>query len=178
MRSNGILTQWNDDRGFGFITPSGGSGEIFVHISAFPRDGKRPQAGERLSYELETGDNGKLKAVRVLRPGSRKTSPSPLAKDSDGPSGWLGSMVAAALVLGVAGLGYKYFQAHSHRMALVSGAVSPEEIPAACDGRTRCSEMTSCAEAKWFINNCPRMRMDGNLDGTPCEQQWCTGTFE
>ncbi len=42
-----------------------------------------------------------------------------------------------------------------------------------CDGRTRCSQMTSCAEATWFLNNCPGVEMDGNHDGVPCERQWC-----
>ncbi len=42
-----------------------------------------------------------------------------------------------------------------------------------CDGRTVCSQTTSCAEAKYFLANCPGTRMDGDGDGTPCEQQWC-----
>jgi hypothetical protein len=42
-----------------------------------------------------------------------------------------------------------------------------------CDGRTYCSQMTSCEEATWFLRNCPGTKMDGNHDGVPCEQQWC-----
>ncbi len=42
-----------------------------------------------------------------------------------------------------------------------------------CDGRRHCSQMTSCAEAKYFLANCPGVQMDGNRDGIPCEQQWC-----
>jgi Excalibur calcium-binding domain len=42
-----------------------------------------------------------------------------------------------------------------------------------CDGRTRCSQMTSCEEAKFFLQNCPGTKMDGDNDGIPCEQQWC-----
>lgn len=42
-----------------------------------------------------------------------------------------------------------------------------------CDGRQHCSQMTSCAEATYFSNNCPNTKMDGNHDGIPCEQQWC-----
>lgn len=42
-----------------------------------------------------------------------------------------------------------------------------------CDGRTYCSQMTSCEEATFFINNCPNTKMDGNSDGVPCESQWC-----
>ena len=39
-----------------------------------------------------------------------------------------------------------------------------------CDGRTHCSHMTSCEEAKFFLRNCPGVKMDGNNDGVPCEK--------
>ena len=42
-----------------------------------------------------------------------------------------------------------------------------------CDGRTRCSQMTSCDEATYFLRNCPGVEMDGDKDGIPCESQWC-----
>jgi len=42
-----------------------------------------------------------------------------------------------------------------------------------CDGRTRCTEMTSCEEATFFLQNCPGVKMDGGGDGVPCERQWC-----
>lgn len=42
-----------------------------------------------------------------------------------------------------------------------------------CDGRTYCSQMTSCEEAHFFLAHCPDTKMDGDGDGIPCEQQWC-----
>ncbi|MCD0416772.1 excalibur calcium-binding domain-containing protein [Rubrivivax sp. JA1024] len=42
-----------------------------------------------------------------------------------------------------------------------------------CDGRTRCTQMRSCEEAKFFLDHCPGVQMDGDHDGIPCEQQWC-----
>lgn len=42
-----------------------------------------------------------------------------------------------------------------------------------CDGRKYCSQMTSCAEATFFLKNCRATKMDGDGDGIPCEQQWC-----
>lgn len=50
-----------------------------------------------------------------------------------------------------------------------------EEAPSSfsCDGRVYCSEMTSCAEAEYFLENCPGVKMDGGGDGVPCERQWC-----
>ncbi|MGJ7901301.1 cold shock domain-containing protein [Lysobacter sp. 1R34A] len=44
----------------------------------------------------------------------------------------------------------------------------------ACDGRSHCSQMTSCAEARYFLRHCPNTEMDGDGDGEPCEQQWCS----
>ena len=42
-----------------------------------------------------------------------------------------------------------------------------------CDGRVYCSQMTSCAEAKFFLAHCPGTKMDGDGDGIPCERQFC-----
>nr|MBP6711791.1 cold shock domain-containing protein [Propionivibrio sp.] len=66
MRIDGSLAKWNDDRGFGFITPAQGGSEIFVHVSTFPRDGQRPRVGERLSVEIETDKNGKKHATNLV----------------------------------------------------------------------------------------------------------------
>lgn len=49
----------------------------------------------------------------------------------------------------------------------------PAVIAFKCDGRKYCSQMTSCAEAKSFLQNCPGTEMDGDADGVPCESQWC-----
>jgi cold shock CspA family protein len=54
MRIEGTLSKWNDERGFGFITPSQGGQEIFVHVSAFPKDGVRPTPGKKRTFEIET----------------------------------------------------------------------------------------------------------------------------
>lgn len=42
-----------------------------------------------------------------------------------------------------------------------------------CDGRQHCSQMTSCAEAKYFLAHCPGVKMDGDHDGIPCELDLC-----
>ena len=42
-----------------------------------------------------------------------------------------------------------------------------------CDGRRYCSQMKSCAEAKYFLAHCPGVEMDGDGDGIPCERQLC-----
>ena len=59
-------------------------------------------------------------------------------------------------------------------VAVSTGRVASSSTGLRCDGRTYCSQMTSCAEATWFLNNCPGVKMDGDRDGVPCETQWCT----
>lgn len=54
-----------------------------------------------------------------------------------------------------------------------SKATNKKQSPSKCDGRTYCSQMKSCAEATFFLKNCPNIKMDGNSNGIPCEKQWC-----
>ncbi|MCI5146634.1 MAG: calcium-binding protein [Candidatus Electrothrix sp. AR3] len=43
-----------------------------------------------------------------------------------------------------------------------------------CNGKIYCSEMSSCAEAKFYLRNCPGTKIDGDNDRIPCEKQWCS----
>ncbi len=54
-----------------------------------------------------------------------------------------------------------------------SHAAGAARAPSRCDGREHCSQMQSCAEAKYFIQHCPNTKMDGDNDGVPCEEPWC-----
>lgn len=89
MRFEGKLDKWNDDRGFGFITPARGGEPVFVHISAFPRDGRRPQIGEALTFEVEPAGDGKKRAINVARPGARvlRSRPATAPRARTGPQG-------------------------------------------------------------------------------------------
>ena len=187
MPLTGVLRTWNDARGFGFIAPTHGGPELFVHFSAFPSDGTRPTVGEKLMYELGRGENGRPQAVKVVRAaiGVMPRTPSQSSKRPPGTTGWLGSVLVVALLVAVGAYGFNRYKASERRLALENSPATPVVAPIEtssasafrCDGRTTCSQMTSCTEAKWFINNCPGTMMDGNHDGTPCEQQWCTSPF-
>ena len=184
MPVTGTLRSWNEDRGFGFIAPTHGGAEIFVHVSAFPRDGTRPTVGEKLSYDLYRGRDGKPQAIDVLRLAVGSTRPQRVIGSDAAKSqtSWVGVLIMVAL-LGVGSVwGYKQFSGWQHREELAAQPAVPltraptsSVAPAAysCNGRTYCSQMTSCAEAKWFIRNCPGTKMDGNNDGIPCQEQWC-----
>jgi hypothetical protein len=90
-------------------------------------------------------------------------------------------LLLIALLAFAAWKGYEAYQSKK----LATNAAQPSapfartsnpQAPAAnfsCDGRKYCSQMTSCQEATYFLKNCPGVKMDGNNDGVPCEQQWC-----
>jgi CspA family cold shock protein len=60
--TSGTVKFFNMDRGYGFIQPSDGSPDVFVHISAVQRAGHTSLAeGQKLSFEVVT-DRGKLAA--------------------------------------------------------------------------------------------------------------------
>lgn len=112
---------------------------------------------------------------------------------------WLAGMAAALIgipLLGAAGYyGLDYWQ--TYRASQAHNAVVVDEVaekmmaerrawkeaveatekskkPAAfrCDGREYCSQMKSYEEAKFFLNHCPNVKMDGDKNGIPCEKQF------
>jgi uncharacterized membrane protein YsdA (DUF1294 family)/cold shock CspA family protein len=76
MRPQGRIAKWNDERGFGFISPSEGGSSVFVHISSFSRNERRPSVNEAVSYTLAFDSHGRPQAkdVRFIV-GSRSASP-------------------------------------------------------------------------------------------------------
>ncbi|HET9427062.1 MAG TPA: cold-shock protein [Allosphingosinicella sp.] len=62
----GTVKFFNTDRGYGFITNEAGGKDAFVHISAVERAGMSSlREGQKLSYELETGRDGKISATNL-----------------------------------------------------------------------------------------------------------------
>ena len=62
----GTVKWFNSQKGFGFIQPDDGSKDVFVHISAVERAGMGTlNEGQKLSFELERGQQGKTSAVNL-----------------------------------------------------------------------------------------------------------------
>ena len=47
----GTIARWDDDRGFGFVTPDDGGPELFLHIKAVPKGALRPRVGDHIAFE-------------------------------------------------------------------------------------------------------------------------------
>ena len=63
LRKKGILTKWDDDKGYGFITPVGEKQEVFVHISEFQR---RPVLYDRVSFTLSKDKSDRDCAINII----------------------------------------------------------------------------------------------------------------
>ncbi|PIM52708.1 cold shock domain protein CspD [Roseateles chitinivorans] len=84
--ATGTVKWFNDAKGFGFIEPEQGGGDVFAHFSAIQMDGFRTlKQGSRVSYELVQGPKGQLaQNIRPLDGGDAIEAPVgiPLMADS------------------------------------------------------------------------------------------------
>ncbi|CAL5369457.1 unnamed protein product [Camellia sinensis] len=68
-RMKGVLKWFNDQKGFGFIIPDGGGEDLFVHQSSIKSDGFRILGdGEAVEFVIDSGDDGRTKAVDITGP--------------------------------------------------------------------------------------------------------------
>ena len=64
--ATGTVKWFNAQKGYGFIQPEDGSKDVFVHITAVERSGMgNLHEGQRVSFELERGNQGKTSAVNL-----------------------------------------------------------------------------------------------------------------
>lgn len=178
----GQLKSWKDEKGFGFIQSSELKQDTFIHISTLKAMSRKPKVGDFIYFDVEKQANGKSRAIncriegvaaKVIqrhRPRIHKNTSAPKSK--------------AFLVIAVIAIGAFGYQ----RLGLSTATTPAQHIPNtvipdstlnrafsesntnfSCDGRQHCSQMTSRAEAEYFIKHCPNTKMDGDRDGIPCE---------
>ena len=101
MRLAGRVTEWNDDKGFGFVEPNGGGDSAFVHIKAFQRGSRRPVSGDLISYLPVKDERGRLNAREIRHAGQKIEVPR---TPSRVPRAAIGS-ASLAVAAGLASLG-------------------------------------------------------------------------
>ncbi|WP_154224638.1 DUF1294 domain-containing protein [Marinicella rhabdoformis] len=64
IKLQGIVKEWNDDKGFGFIKSESGDGDLFFHISSFKSKG-RPEINQQVKFNHGKDGQGRARAVDV-----------------------------------------------------------------------------------------------------------------
>lgn len=71
MRFVGRVSNWNDDKGFGFVAPHDDGTRAFIHIKAFQFGSRRPVDGDLISYETSKDARGRINAINARFAGQR-----------------------------------------------------------------------------------------------------------
>lgn len=97
-RHIGRISGWQDQRGFGFVSPLEGGERVFIHFKAFQRGMRRPQEGDLISYRCEADVRGRARAVEARfagqRPPPRRVRRRPL------PRYWIAASVLLLVLAG------------------------------------------------------------------------------
>lgn len=75
MRLAGRITEWNDDKGFGFVVPNGGGERAFVHIKSFQPGSRRPAVGDLISWLPGKDERGRPQAREIRHAGQKVEVP-------------------------------------------------------------------------------------------------------
>jgi hypothetical protein len=203
MRFEGTLTRWDDALGTGVVEPHQGGEALPVRTYDMRCGSQRPMIGEVWTFEVRLAPDGQKRAVNARRladmgdtalsrrMAQEETQRSPSVR---APSVWPMRLTVASVLALLLIAFVTHLQKQGAKEPELPDPVAVPVVPATaeaapdpaapaaaseprfrCDGRTQCSQMTSCEEATFFLKSCPGVQMDGNNDGVPCEQQWCTG---
>jgi len=77
VRSKGKIASWNDDKGYGFITPLAGGKQIFIHVSALSNRNRRPEVNEVVSYSVSKDKQGRPCAANATLAGDKPIKKAP-----------------------------------------------------------------------------------------------------
>lgn len=116
MRVKGKLVTWNDEKGYGFISPDDGGQRVFVHIKAFRSRRQRSESDQLLVYAVSTDAQGRSRAVNVTFDGAGFTGKSRFMK---------GAFLILVALIFLAGVGaFANIERIPNQIALLYGLVS------------------------------------------------------
>jgi uncharacterized membrane protein YsdA (DUF1294 family)/cold shock CspA family protein len=97
----GTIKNWDERKGFGFVTSARVGRDVFVHKTAFPKYSLDPQAGDKILYTLEIDADGRpaAQSAKFLDP-QKSTRPNRKPKNRSTPSLLLALSTLTALLIG------------------------------------------------------------------------------
>lgn len=172
MELKGELVRWNDDRGFGFIKVLSSEQDIFIHITALKDMPRRPVVGDIIYFEVEHGEDRKTRAKSARIEGLTRI-PRKTGANKNGKR-YLFVLIfiifKGIILIGLSG--YIFLSIFEEDFTGDLRSIFEEEdfTGYQCEGKQYCNQMT-CKEARFYVKNCPNVKIDGDHDGQPCERQ-------
>ena len=121
-RTQGKITHWNEQKGYGFITPAAGAKQVFVHIRAFSNRQERPKLNQLVSFSLSTDEQGRPCAMDVTQKGERPAKGSKRNDNKNNSRGGnLRTLITILLVAYASWFGYSRLIAPQ-----MQGGISPK----------------------------------------------------
>ncbi|EMF8825006.1 DUF1294 domain-containing protein [Vibrio parahaemolyticus] len=62
----GQILEWNDSKGYGFISVIGDEQKVFIHVSSIKNRGRRPKLNDSVTFEVTKDSKGRLNAENVV----------------------------------------------------------------------------------------------------------------
>lgn len=197
MLHQGKLKDWNPVTGSGFIQQDKAGPDIRISSSGFRKKPEKLQDGDSIFFQIEVDSQDKPKAVSAYRAGQH-FAPVPELKKPTLSSLPFQRLLSGLVSLSIlAWLGYQSVHLFSAQAstpavtefvdtedqqndtALLEDPVWPpiqaqQSLQFECEGKQHCSEMSSCEEAEFYLEQCPNVLIDGDRDGIPCERTHCS----
>ena len=133
---------------------------------------RKPRTGDIIYFDMAADKDGKNRAENARIEGvSTKRNKNHRSKRSS-----FKINIIILILLGMIGSYiFQAFSTGSESMPNIIKSVFEKEdfTGYRCEGKQHCSQMSSCKEARFYLHNCPNVKVDGNHDGVPCEMQWC-----
>ncbi|AJQ94731.1 cold shock domain-containing protein [Gynuella sunshinyii] len=115
----GKISQWKDDKGFGFIQPDDGSEKLFFHISSVETNARRPQVGDYVFYESMRDSQQRLRARNVIIQGlitvtSTKSASKRGPDQIEGPKKGILDYISILVILGsIIAAGFEFYHSRN-----------------------------------------------------------------
>lgn len=177
----GKVSQWKDDRGFGFILPDEGSEKLFFHISSVKTRARRPRIGDSVLYEPARDHQGRLRADAVVIEGvaaqssshgkSRHTQITPPKKNA------FDYVLIFILLASLIGAGVIYLQSGNVEMTIPFGVAAVVAVILLNRQKKPKNKMFSCSRChKVAVHDARTIKAWNNgflkLYCNSCHHQW------
>ncbi|MHA7680384.1 DUF1294 domain-containing protein [Cupriavidus sp. PET2-C1] len=123
MKKAGRIKSWHADKGYGFIDIHADVKDIFFHVTALRHRAVQPKPGDRVTFELGKGKDGRLQATNVSILGTPKGQGQGQRQASQ--AHLLPAVTAAAALMAIAGGALSgYLPRYAGLVSLVMSAVA------------------------------------------------------